>query len=181
MEIYAYVTDWQRLSEEVKRNPAIADSDALFRIMEEAESTWIYRKPSLESNTSVIYNSEIGSLFVELVDDERLSESAARTIGAFLVSFCPQVTELDNYAPPNDVLLPDVFHAALSPDSLKKLLDTFRKINCRQLREAVASYLDEQPSEEISSADEFMGYLQGWRDAMYEAMKQGQGLLVFCG
>jgi len=181
MEICAYVTDWKRFTEAVVKNPSISDSDALFRIIDESEPDWIGREPSLESNTSFLYNSEIGSIFVELVDDELLSEAVAKNVGAFLVSFCPQITELDDFSPPKDAPMPDVFYAVISPASLGNLLNIYAGINHKKLMITLDSYLEEQPNDEVSSAEEFMNYLLTWRNAMHDALEREQGVLIFCG
>lgn len=180
MEICAYVADWNRLSAEMRHKPAISDTDLLFRMME-AGCDWISRHTALESDTSASYNSAIGEVFVELIDGDALPRPLARALGTYLVAFCPQVTELEGYAPPKDLKLPEVFYASIGPESLRSLLATYREIDMARLGAAVASLLDRQPGGDIASAEEFIEYLRSWRNAMDEALKRGQGLLVFCG
>jgi hypothetical protein len=179
VEIRAYSANWQRLTEEIAMSPAIANSDALFRIMDDPDVTWIHVVSSLDDNTSALHNSAVGSIFVSLVDGDRLSSESAEALGALLVAVSPQVMELEGFSPPRDASLPEVFHAAFGPASLGNSIEKLDSLDLSSLAQTVDELLQSQPEEQISSASEFMGYVLRWRDAMQEARPHGAGILVF--
>jgi hypothetical protein len=135
----------------------------------------------LQEERSASYSSAIGELFVELVDEGRLPDEVARALGAFLVTFCPQVTELDGYAPPVDMSLGDTFYAVAGPDTLHDRLVLATPAALRALHDALREQADDEGSDDAPSADEAMEYVGMWRRVMEEASRKGEGLLVTLG
>jgi hypothetical protein len=162
MELIGYVVDWAWLQAEYAEPRA---SDHLFRLMDDGSDRIVSPGP-LQEERSASYSSAIGELFVELVEEGRLPDEVARALGAFLVTFCPQVTELDGYSPPVDMSLGDTFYAVAGPETLRDRLAPATPAALRALKGALREQADDDGSDDAPSADEAMDYIGMWRGVM---------------
>ena len=168
MEVGCNTVDWAALLRHLRERP----DEFLFEVEGLLEDS------PIDPGPSAIFNHEATSVL----------EAAARALDASQAEDLDAVTRSFSAASGSgahfDAELPKddgIWYAAMSPETLKRLVARADRLDRGKLEPALASALASEKSSRIESARECLDYFDAWVETYRRAADEGRGVLVSIG
>lgn len=172
MEIFAYLTEWERMVAEYgKRGTGFY----LGGFCDDGEA-WI-SEPSTDWIDSAQHCMSVGSSFGSI--QPQVPSRIARPFEKFLMAFVICNFKTD-FKAPCDLYGSDVVYATLSPRTVAEYLTLYQQLAFQELKPIYQAGLPEIDPD-LVSYDEFVEYLAMWGDTLQEAAAMQRGIICCCG
>lgn len=170
MDVHAYLVDWNRLPEIVAAIDAMDEGNS-WEVFEEGEGEWWEDAEPEQFVDSMGFHNSAAHAYLEI--EQQLSQPLRNRLGDFVVAFAGQM--MPGRTEPND--LPnnneprDVVFVGLSPASVRRLYGLIDGFDIDQAVDKLRERDEEQ-------ADDFMDFIEIWRDVIQEANDSARGVLT---